>query len=220
MLSRARSGAAAAALLIAVVAVPRAAAQERQPAGEDDDVVRGPPPPPIYVAALREPGRRVVGLEFGIGMLDAVCGGCYAEGGLSLSGFGGAQLTRRVALLADVWALMHLIAEDMNESGVAAHALATAGARVWIIPRLWVQAGIGAGGLVVTGTSADNGLDAGAAGMLAVGGELGHERSSGIDLSLRIGATRLAGEPGSTDEDDGGAALLYSIAAVVGFHWN
>jgi hypothetical protein len=217
---RARSGAAAAALLVAVVAVPRASAQERQPAGDEDEIVNEPQPPPLYVAALRQPGRPVIGLDFGIGTLDAVCSGCYAEGGVSLDVFGGAQLTRRVALLADAWALMHLIAEDMNESGVAAHAMATAGARVWIIPRLWVQAGVGAGCLAVIGTGADNGVDGGPAGMLAVGGELGHERTSGIDLSVRIGATRLAGDAASTDPDDGGAVLLYSIAAVVGFHWN
>jgi hypothetical protein len=212
----------AAALLVAVLAPP-AAAQERRPADPDDEAVREPPPPPLYVAALREPGRAVIGLDFGLGMFDAVCSGCYAEGGISLSGFGGAQLTRRVALLADVWALMHLIAQDMNETGAAAHAMATAGARVWIIPRLWVQAGIGAGCLAVTGTGPDDGVDGGPSALLAIGGELGHKRTSGIDLSVRIGATRLAGDRGSTDADDpddGDAVLLYSIAAVVGYHWN
>ncbi len=217
MARRARSGSAAAALLLAVsIAAPRAAAQEP----EEDDVVNEPPPPPVYVAELRAPWRAVLGLDFGLGMLDAVCDGCYAEGGISLNGFGGAQLTPRLALLADAWALMHLIAGDMNDTGAAAHGLATAGARVWIIPRLWVQAGIGAGGLFVGGAGDQDGVDLGPAAMIAVGGEPGHRRSSGIDLSIRIGATRLAGEPGEADSGGGDAVLLYSIAAVVGYHWN
>jgi hypothetical protein len=205
-----------AALLVAALgAAPAARAQE-----PEDDVIREPPPPPVYVAELRAAGRAVIGLDFGIGVLDAVCDGCYSEGGLSLDGFGGVQITPRLALLVDAWALMHLVAGDRNQTGGAAHALATAGPRVWIDPRLWVQAGLGAGGLLATGAGARSGADFGPAAMLAVGGEPGHRRCSGIDLSVRIGATRVAGEALDADSAAGDTVLLYSIAAVVGFHWN
>jgi hypothetical protein len=199
---------------------PRAAAQDAHDP-DDEDVVHEPPPPPPYVARLRPPGRAVIGLDFGLGMLDAVCGGCYAEGGISLDGFAGAQVSRRVALLADAWSLAHLIAADDGGGGVAAHAIATAAARVWIVPRLWVQAGLGGGWLLVAGGGDDGGAEFGPAAMFAVGGELGHRRWSGIDLSVRMGGSKVRvsrGEGGASDSDE--SVLLYSLAAVVGFHWN
>jgi len=181
------------------------------------ELVHEPEPPPVYVAELRAPARAVLGLDFGIGMLDALCDGCYAEGGLSLDLFGGVQVARRVALLADAWGLLHLVATDDDQSGIAALALATAGARVWIIPRLWLQAGVGAGALLIAGSGADDGADFGPGLLLAVGGEPGHKRWSGIDLSLRIGATWLTDASASEGDD---RVLFYGVAAVVGYHWN
>ena len=202
-------------------AAPRAGAQESHDPG-DEDVVHGPPPPPAYVARLRAPGRAVVGLDFGIGLLDAVCGGCFAEGGISLDVYAGAQLAPRVALVVDAWSLFHLIAaENTGGPGVAAHAIATAGARVWLVPRLWVQAGLGGGGLLIAGGPGDGGADFGPAAMFAVGGELGHKQFSGIDLSIRIGGSRV--RVGSDPTDAGGSGdrvLVYSVAAVAGYHWN
>lgn len=180
---------------------------------QDDEFVDEPPPPPLYVAELRQPGRAVLGLDFGIGTVDAVCSGCYAEGGLSLDVFAGVQATRRVAVLAEAWSLIHLIALDGDRTGVATLALATAAARVWVIPRLWIQAGAGGGWFMVAGTDED-GVDVGPAAAFAVGGELGHQRCSGIDLSIRMGG---AGIP---DDDTGDRVLVYNVAAVVGFHWN
>jgi len=202
-------------------AAPRAGAQDSHDPG-DEDVVHEPPPPPVYVARLRAPGRAVVGLDFGIGLLDAVCSGCFAEGGISLDVYAGAQLAPRVALVVDAWSLFHLIAAgNTGGPGVAAHAIATAGARVWLVPRLWVQAGVGGGGLLVAGGPGDGGTDYGPAAMFAVGGELGHKRFSGIDLSIRIGGSRV--RAGSDDTDAGGSGervLVYSVAAVAGYHWN
>jgi hypothetical protein len=170
---------------------------------------------PVYVAELRPPGRLVIGFDFGIGFIDATCGGCYVRGGLSLDGFAGVQVARRVALLADVWTINHLLSSDDQErSGVAIHAIQTAAARLWITPRLWVQAGGGLGWFNIT---ADHeGFLFGPAAILAVGGEPGHRRCSGIDLSLRIGGTRVLAE----SEGSGDHMLLYSAAAVIGYHWN
>lgn len=204
-----------------VAAAPRAGAQDSHDPG-DEDVVHEAPPPPVYVARLRAPGRAVVGLDFGIGVLDAVCSRCYAEGGISLDGFAGAQLAPRVALVVDAWSLFHLIAADSGAPGVAAHAIATAGARVWLVPRLWVQAGLGGGGLLVSGGGdGDSGADFGPAAMFAVGGELGHKQFSGIDLSIRIGGSRVrAGRDDTDGAGSGDRVLIYSAAAVAGYHWN
>ncbi|HKE16177.1 MAG TPA: hypothetical protein VKB80_14975 [Kofleriaceae bacterium] len=206
-------------------AAPRAGAQAPHDPG-DEDVVHEPPPPPVYVARLRAPGRAVIGLDFGIGLLDAVCGGCYAEGGISLDGFAGAQLAPRVALVVDAWSLFHLIATgNTGGPGLAAHAIATAGARVWLVPRLWLQAGLGGGGLLFSGGGGrDSGAELGPAAMFAVGGELGHKRFSGIDLSIRMGSSRVRAGSGGSDDADAGRSgdrvFVYSVAAVAGYHWN
>lgn len=177
------------------------------------DYVDEEEPAPVYVAELRTPGRAVLGLDFGIGVLDAVCSGCYAEGGVSLDFFAGVQVARRAALVADGWALTHLIATDSDQSGIATLAIATAGPRVWLAPRFWIQGGVGGGWLLVSGAGSGDGAEFGPGAMLAAGGEPGHKRCSGIDLSLRMGGIR-----GSDDAGD--PLLLYSIAAVVGYHWN
>ena len=171
---------------------------------------------PIYVAELRLPGRLVIGFDFGIGFVDATCGGCYPIGGLSIDGLAGVQLSGRVALLADVWMVNHLLPSGEEESGIAIHALQTAAARVWLAPRFWLQGGAGLGWFNVTADR--DGFLFGPAAMIAVGGEPGHKRCSGIDLSLRIGGSIVRDEsPGASSGD---RMLLYSAAAVVGYHWN
>jgi hypothetical protein len=169
---------------------------------------------PIYVAELRAPGRLVIGFDFGIGILDATCGGCYLVGGLSLDGFAGVQVSRRVALLADVWTLNHLLPTDEERRGIAIHAIQSAGARVWVNPRLWLQAGGGLGWFNITADR--DGFLFGPSAMVAVGGEPGHKRCAGVDLSLRIGGTVVRDE----SDDSGDRMLLYSATAVVGYHWN
>ncbi len=173
---------------------------------------------PIYVAELRLPGRLVIGFDFGIGFIDATCGGCYPVGGLSVDGFAGVQVSRRVALLADLWTINHLLATDEEEgrNGIAIHSLDTAAVRVWLVPRLWLQGGAGLGWFNVTADR--DGFLFGPAAMVAVGGEPGHKRCNGIDLSLRIGGTRVRDE--SDDSGESRHMLLYSATAVVGYHWN
>ena len=205
--------AAALALVLGGV-VPAARAQEAEGAAAEEEVyvVDEDPPPPVYTAELRLPGRLVIGFDFGIGLIDAVCSGCASIGGLSLDSFAGVQVTRRVAILGDVWGMFHLLATDGEETGVATHALATAGSRVWITPRFWLQGGLG-GGLFSSGGRGEGGSSLGPAAVLAIGGEPGHQRCSGIDLSLRVGGTLFG-------DDEEGRAFLYNVAAVVGYHWN
>jgi hypothetical protein len=181
-------------------------------AEDDPYVVYGEPPPPVYVADLRLPGRLVIGFDFGIGIIDALCTGCSPIGALSLDTFAGLQLSRRVAILGEAWGLFHLLATDGEDTGVATHALATAGSRVWLTPRFWLQGGLG-GGMLATWGRGEAVSIYGPSAALAIGREPGHQRCSGIDLSLRIGGTIL--------RDDGGdRTLLYNVAAVVGYHWN
>jgi hypothetical protein len=203
-------------LIAAALLGPASARAQGQGQSDDDKELARLLEEEVYVAELRAPGRLVIGFDFGIGFIDATCGGCYPRGGLSLDGFAGVQVARRVALLADVWTINHLVARDdqSQESGIAIHSLDTAAARVWIIPRLWVQAGGGLGWFNITADR--DGFLFGPAAMIAVGGEPGHKRCRGTDLSLRIGGTRVRDD----SEDSAGHMLIYSATAVVGFHWN
>lgn len=166
-----------------------------------------------YLADFRRPWRLVIGFDFGIGVIDLVCAGCHSLGGLHVDVFAGVQVARRVALLAEVWSLVHLLPADDPDNGLAAHTLATAGSRVWVAPRLWVQAGGGIGRFTAE-QAGPNEEEHGPAAVLAVGGEPGHRWCSGIDLSLRAGGTLVDGG------DAAGRVFLYNIGAAVGFHWN
>jgi hypothetical protein len=193
------------------LAAPTAGAQEQS---EDDKELARLLAEEVYVADFRLPGRLVIGFDFGLGFIDATCNGCYPRGGLSLDGFAGVQVARRVALLADIWTVNHLLPTDQERSGIAIHAVNTAAARVWLIPRFWVQAGAGLGWFNITADR--DGFLFGPTAMIAIGGEPGHRRCGGIDLSLRIGGTSVRDEV----DESGGRMLLYSATAVVGYHWN
>ena len=199
-----RSGRAAALVLVLAGAFGVAGARvQAQPVVDEDE------PPPAYVAELRPGGRPILGLSAGVGVFDATCGGCYSQTGLSVGLYGGWQLTPRVALLADGWAVVHLLPLDADQRGVITHVLAVLAARVWLAPRLWIEAGPGGGVLAATG----QGHDLGPGAVLAIGAEPGHAPCHGIDVSARIGGSRqsLGG---------GDHTLVYSIAGSVAFHWN
>jgi hypothetical protein len=125
--------------------------------------------------------------------------------------FSGAQIAARVAVLADAWSLIHLLPQDApEERGFTTHSLATLGARVWILPTLWLQAGVGVGFLTVVGPSEDVAI--GPAAMVVIGRELRHQPRNGIDISARLGASRF--------EDEGQHDIFYTLSGVVGYHWN
>ncbi|RMH39520.1 MAG: hypothetical protein D6689_16260 [Deltaproteobacteria bacterium] len=210
--ARGQVGAALAAL-IALAAPPPAAAQRNgtvvsDPAEQDDD---------FYVPELRSPLRSDVGFDIGLGLIGATCAGCErALGGLALDLYGGALVTRRIAVLAAADTVLHLLPVDAPEDrGLVSHTTFTANARVWAMPQVWLQAGAGAGLLRVDG-SADDGSDWGPVASLAVGREVDHRPARGVNVTVRAWLGRY------DDEDDAGAATritLYSVAASVGWHW-
>lgn len=182
--------------------------EQAEPEQEPDEL------PEIYVAELRPGGRGLAGVDFGIGIMDPVCGGCSSLGGVGLNLFGGYQLVRRVAILAELAGLFHLLPTDGERSsgGLLTHGSATAAARVWLLPRLWLQAG---GGVAVLTNFGDNSADKAwsPAIRMAVGGEPGHKPHGGIDISLHLtGAVFRLDEPGRVP--------LYDAVIMVGYHWN
>lgn len=204
---------AAAVVAIALVARVAAADEDERPSMEvpASEVTEDPEP---YLADFRLPGRLVIGFDFGIGAFDLTCADCAGKGALHVDVFAGVQVSRRVAVLAEGWSMLHLLPTDeQDHTGLAAHTIGTAAARVWVMPRLWLQAGAGVGWLTRDQGGDHVGIH-GPAAVVAIGSEPGHKLCSGIDLSLRIGGTSIdiGGDVGRT--------LLYSIGAAVGFHWN
>ena len=165
-----------------------------------------------YIPQLREPTRLVIGFDFGLGVIGATCGGCVKDlGGIGADVYVGALVTRRLALIAEVFSIAHVLpVDDPNERGLVVHSLALASARFWATPQFWLQSGIGGGWYFSSGD--DDALAPAAS--FAIGGEIDHQVDGGIDLSVRIGLGRYGhpdGNPGKT--------FLYSVAGVVGWHW-
>ena len=173
-------------------------------------------PPPVHIPEFREPGRFVIGFNVGIVVIDAVCEGCAAIGGLSTDIYSGVHVTPRLSLVGDLWAANHLLPTDGENKGLASHVLGTAAAQFWITPELFVRAGIGAAGFVVLAEQGDS-VDFGPGAALTLGGEPGHKPRSGIDVAMRLGASwlRISDPSGASEK-----ALFYNIAFVVGWHWN
>jgi hypothetical protein len=194
---------------------PEAGKPAPRPHGPIKEPVYGqvfePEPPPIDVAELRDPGRLVFGIEIGVGQLDALCSGCSPEGGIALAVEVGIQVSPRLALLLDISSLLHLLpTDDEGARGVAGHSQAVLAGRTWINPRLWLEGGAGLGAFHVSGVQDD--ADFGPGLVFAIGQELKHRPTSGIDISARTGGTII--------DDRDGRTLLYSVVVLAGFHWN
>lgn len=132
--------------------------------------------------------------------------------GLQLA-FGG-MVSPRFALGID---LTLLLARDDNEGGdelrVFERAIG-AWARYWVIPRLWLEAGLASVRAGASSDFEDYPTYDGAQIHGAVGFELLHRTHWAIDLSLRLAAA------GYGDESDvGGSFSSQSAALLVGFAW-
>lgn len=166
----------------------------------------------LYLPSLRTATRLAVGFDFGVGIFDASCSACEYLGGLSLDVYGGVLVSPRVALLVELWTLAHLLPADREgTSGLALHSFATLQGRLWMLPEVWMGAGVGAGALSVT-SGEDAGTGLGPALVLSLGTEVHHRPDTGVDLALRLGVTFL-------EDDNRRSFELYQIAATVGWHW-
>jgi len=167
---------------------------------------------PLYIADFRPPTRFVIGFDFGLGVLGGLCQDCdRALGGLAVDVFSGEQITRRIAVLGDLFSVLHLLPSDEpDERGPATHTFASAAMRFWATPELWLQGGLGGAAYRVDSSQTDSHY--GPAVTLSVGGEMDHHPDKTVSLAARLGFAFY-------DDGDGGTQTLYNIAAVVGWHW-
>jgi hypothetical protein len=113
------------------------------------------------------------------------CGdGMRPAGGFSLHG--GAMVAPHVALLAELWGMRHT-----DDDARATQVLVTANLRTWVIPRVWVQAGLGVARSKVSFDDGFATMSSTSSIVPAVSGALGVELVQspgfGLDLQLRAG---------------------------------
>ena len=163
-------------------------------------------PAPAYYPPSSYRSGLVIGGSIGFGGLTAdqcdICGG-----GLSLEGHIGGMLNPQLALMFDVWTVIHPISgsnDDMTST------LYTGALQLWLTPILWLKGGAGLGN-----TTVGNNLDGfnGATGFALMGGagvELVQRGPFALDLQGRVGHTFIA-------DIDGGPVTQYAF--MIGFNW-
>jgi len=122
----------------------------------------------------------------------ADCGdGAHPAGGLSVHV--GGMISPRLGTIGEVWGMAHS-ADNVTASQV----LLTGNIRLWLVPRLWVQGGIGVArsklSFEASGLATSTESDTVPAGVLAVGVELLHSPNFGLDLQLRAGSGFYRGD--------------------------
>lgn len=179
-------------------------------AGREAGAATDLPTDDFHIPTWRTATRLMLGFDLGVGVFDGTCEPCRYLGGVSLDAYAGALLTPRIAILAELWTLAHVLPSDGESTGLAFHSFAAVQGRLWMVPEVWMGAGVGAGALSVFAD--DGGTEVGPALLLSVGAEVEHRPDRGIDLALRLGVSFL-------EDDDGRSFELYQVAATVGWHW-
>lgn len=131
------------------------------------------------------------------------CGdGAHPAGGFSLH-LGG-MVTPNLAILGEIWGMAHT-----EDNITASQGLATAAIRGWVVPRLWLQAGVGVARSKISydggGFMASAQSDTAPAFVLAAGVELLATETFGLDLEIRGGSGFYEGD-----------ARVYNAAIGVG----
>jgi hypothetical protein len=135
------------------------------------------------------------------------CGdGVQAAGGFSVHA--GAMVAPRLAILGELWGMGHT-----EDNITASQGLATANLRAWIVPRFWLQGGLGVARSTVSydagnGFMASSQSDSVPAFDAAAGVELVHDRALALDLELRTGSGFYEGD-----------ARVYNAALGIGLTW-
>ena len=130
------------------------------------------------------------GIDLGVGHMgcttkdDGDCAGTNWAGGAALHG--GFLLTPHFAVLGDLWVMAHT-----DDRTTVSQMILTGGLRFWLLPRLWLQAGIGASRVKVsydaTYVTFQDTSDWALAGIAAVGVEVLSGRHFALDVLLRGG---------------------------------
>jgi len=146
-----------------------------------------------------------VGGSIGPGSMSVHCDGCDedAVGAIALEGHIGAMVTPRLGIMGDFWGTWHFTGDFTTE-----HVINTIAAQYWIVPIVWLKAGVGLGVVRVNYDGfVEAESDLGFAFLAAAGVELLSAPRFALDVQLRGGATAF----------DGGS--VGSGALLIGVNW-
>jgi hypothetical protein len=165
-------------------------------------------PAPAYYPPSGYRSGLVLGAGIGFGGLTADQCGDLCGGGLSLEGHIGGMLNPRLAMLFDIWTVIHPIP---GSDGDTTSTLYTGALQAWVSPIVWLKGGIGFGNTQISSNSVGTITDATALALMgAAGVELVQSGPFALDLQGRIGHTFFT-------QQDGGAITQYAF--MVGFNW-
>jgi hypothetical protein len=156
-------------------------------------------PSPAYRSGI------VAGLSLGYGALTADQCGNDCGGGFSLEGHIGGMVDQQVALMFDAWAVFH---RNPDFASTTTSGIYTGAVQFWMTPIVWLKGGAGVGNTNISDIRGRL-TDASAFALMgAVGVELVHATTFGLDVQGRFGHTFFS-------DADGGPVTNYAF--MVGF---
>ena len=172
-------------LVLAVLCAPALASAQRYGGSGPG----GPDPGGFHNRA----GRLALGFSLGLGGMSVNggainCSTCdYNPLAFEFDGHIGGMLTPRIALLFEVQANGQTIHSDfLNGDTTLTQGAAMVAAQVWVVPQLWLKAGLGFTNLQTDDAFVTRDLGGGAALMAAIGFEILSARDFALDLQGRF----------------------------------
>jgi len=157
---------------------------------------------PGHGGFLHRPGRIIFGFSGGLGFMhaggnDITCDNCDSIGG-EIEGHVGAMLTPQFALMFESqWNFKTIHANGFNGDTVATQGTGMVAGQFWLLPQLWVKAGIGLAHFTIDDAYETTTFDNGWAVMGAVGYEVLAARYFALDVQGRL----LSGIYRGTDDN-------------------
>jgi hypothetical protein len=155
----------------------------------------------------------LIGFGIGAGEISCEGDGCndFTEAGGVEFHIGG-MLTPRLALMFDLWVMGHT-----HDNLTITHTIATGAVRYWVVPRLWLQGGLGGASAAYRWdgvfVNLEDRTETVPGVMIGAGYEVAASRTFAIDLQFRAGT-------GFYGEEDGRADLqAHNVWLGVGFTW-
>jgi hypothetical protein len=158
-----------------------------------------------------EEGRAGLTIGIGVGAGHLECAGEYCNGVTEAGGLdahAGVVFRPYLAVVGDVWAMAHT--EDRL---TVSQSMATIGPRVWLLPRLWLSAGIGVARASYNYDAEiveiEDSTEWNPAGMAAFGVELLSGDKFALDVQMRTG----------TGFFNDGDTRIYNLSLGIGANW-
>lgn len=168
--------------------------------------------------AAQAPAHRdgmLIGFGIGAGEISCEGDGCndFREAG-GLDFHIGGMLSPKLALMFDLWVMA-----STEENLTISHTIATGAVRYWVVPRLWLQAGLGGASAAYrydgVFVNLEDRTESVPGVMVGAGYEVAASRTFAIDVQLRAGT----GFYGDENQDGQADIEAHNLWLGVGFTW-